>query len=278
MTNRNIALITGANSGVGLELTKKLLIEGWEVIALTRSNFFKDLQIKEALQNNQLRTYHANFKDFLELKSTLIEIKSKEKYIDILFNNAGVSFGEYHYTNKGREVHFEVNTLIPYIIIRELKDLLLKGKKKTIINTSSNSHLFLNKFDLNSLIYPKSNFKKVTGSYALSKLALSLWTNELATELITEGIKIRSVCPGPSKTQLTTGDRIPFYLLPFRNFLFSHPSKGASRLYDAALYFSDTGIFINKGKDTPFKFKEQASFVLKQMDKIYQEDYINGNS
>ena len=38
----NIALITGANAGIGLELTRKLLAEDWQVIALNRSDFPAD--------------------------------------------------------------------------------------------------------------------------------------------------------------------------------------------------------------------------------------------
>ena len=100
----------------------------------------------------------------------------------MLFNNAGVCFADYKYSKQGREIHNEVNTLAPYIITMELKELLLQGQKKTIINTSSNSLLLLKQFDINTVIHPKTiPFKKIIGPYANSKLVLSLWTNGIAS-------------------------------------------------------------------------------------------------
>jgi len=273
-----VALITGANSGVGFELTKKLLSKGWEVVALIRSDFSAhDSMILEAIKMNHLRVYKADLADFPNLRKALDLIKSREGKLDLLFNNAGVSFEEHKYSKQGREIHFEVNTLVPYIISMELKELLLKGRMKTIINTSSNSLLFLKQFNIDKLIQPKATrFKKLMGPYANSKLALSLWTKRIAPEYFTEGIKIRSVCPGPSKTKLTKGKGMPSYMIPIRNLIFSHPSKGASRLYEAVFNFSDevTGIFINKGKESEIKFSGHEEMILTQINDIYKDEYI----
>ena len=276
--HNKVTLITGANSGVGFELTKKMLSKGWEVVALVRSNFStQEPFILDAIKMNQLRIYKADLADFPSLRSALEQIKKRESRIDLLFNNAGVSFADYKYSKQGREIHFEVNTLVPYIIFMELKELLLKGTMKTIINTSSNSLLFLKKLDVNTLIEPKSTpFKKLIGPYATSKLALSLWTKKIAPEILSEGIKIRSVCPGPSKTKLTKGKGMPSFMMPIRHLVFAHPSKGASRLYDAAFNFNDevTGIFINKGKETKIKFSGQEELVLTQLHDIYKHEYV----
>lgn len=280
MNARNkVVLITGANSGVGLELTKNLLSQRMEVISLIRSDFPNEHPIIiDALKKKQLRIYKADLADFSSLRNALGQIKKREAKIDLLFNNAGVSFAEYKYSKQGREIHFEVNTLVPYIITMELKELLLQGHDKTIINTSSNSLLFLKQFDLNTVIDPKLiPFKKIIGPYGNSKLALSLWTNGIAQKLLTEGIKIRSVCPGPNRTKLTKGKRIPSYLLPIRNLIFSPPSKGASRLYDAAFDFNNetTGIFINKGKETAIKFSEYEATVLNRLYDIYKNEFLS---
>ena len=273
-----VVLITGANSGVGLELTKNLLSKGMEVISLIRSEFPNDHPIIiDALKKKQLRIYKADLADFSSLRNVLGQIKKREAKLDLIFNNAGVCFAEYKYSKQGREMHFEVNTLVPYIITMELKELLLQGQDKTIINTSSNSLLFLKQFDLNTVIDPKLiPFKKIIGPYGNSKLALSLWTNGIAPKLLIEGIKIRSVCPGPNRTKLTKGKRIPSYLIPIRNLIFSPPSKGASRLYDAAFDFNSetTGIFINKGKETVIKFSEYEGTILNRLHDIYKNEFL----
>ncbi|WP_456288769.1 SDR family oxidoreductase [Paenibacillus sp. AK002] len=271
----NVALITGASSGIGLELTKRLLSEGWQVLALIRSVFpTDDARIQDALRLRQLRTYKADLSDFTDLHASLDQIKKHESHIDLLFNNAGVSFGELSYSQQGREMHFEVNSIVPYIILMELKDLLGKGSFKTVINTSSNALLYLKQFDHRTLASPVG-FKKLIGPYAASKLALSLWTQEIATSMQADGITIRSVCPGGNKTTMTKNAGMPKFMIPIRNLFFSHPSEGASRLYEAALGQSrqSTGAFLNKGKATPLKFSSQGAELLSTIELIYKQEF-----
>ncbi len=270
-------MITGANSGVGFELTKKLLIADWDIIALIRSDFTEnDTTIKEAINSKKIRIYKADISDFKSLKSALIEIKNTEHSIDVLFNNAGVGTGELIYSTQGRELHYEVNTVAPYIIAMEMKELLERGIDKTIINTSSNILLTVKKFDLQALEKP-TGFKKLFGSYAYSKLALSLWTKEVSKTMKTAGIEIRSVCPGGNKTQMTGSDGMPFLLKWVAKFAFSHPRDGAKKVYDAFASFKGVvGDFIEKGKITSTKFSEVSSAVLDRVDYIYKQEYQSG--
>lgn len=282
MTNikqTKVALVTGAASGVGFELTKRLLIEGWQVLALIRSSLSsEDPLIASSLQTKQLRIYKADLADFKSLKAVLNQIKSKEPFIDVIFNNAGVSLGERNYSLQGREMHFEVNTVVPYFIYLELKPLLLEGTMKTVINTSSNVLLLLKQFDFKTLDKPAS-FKKLVGPYAASKLALSLWTQEAASSALTEGIRLTSACPGGNKTTMTKNAGMPRYVIPIRNLFFSHPSKGASRLYEAALGNAKemSGVFLNKGKATPLRFADQSQNVLDKVHFIYQQEFSMGS-
>lgn len=282
MTNikqTKVALVTGAASGVGFELTKRLLIEGWQVLALIRSSLSsEDPLISSSLQTKQLRIYKADLADFKSLKAVLNQIKSKEPFIDVIFNNAGVSLGERNYSLQGREMHFEVNTVVPYFIYLELKPLLLEGTMKTVINTSSNALLLLKQFDFKTLDKPAS-FKKLVGPYAASKLALSLWTQEAASSALTEGIRLTSACPGGNKTTMTKNAGMPRYMIPIRNLFFSHPSKGASRLYEAALGNAKemSGVFLNKGKATPLRFADQSQNVLDKVHFIYQQEFSMGS-
>lgn len=103
-----------------------------------------------------------------------------------------------------------------------------------------------------------------------------LTTIQTAPELLTEGIKIRSVCPGPNRTKLTKGKRIPSNILPIRNLIFGPSSKGASHLYDAAFDFNNevTGVFINKGKETAIKFSKHEETVLNRLYDIYKKEFL----
>ncbi|MGO4546304.1 SDR family NAD(P)-dependent oxidoreductase [Paenibacillus sp. 2TAB23] len=271
-----VSLVTGAKSGVGYELTKRLLSEGMQVIALIRSDFqYNDFIIHEALKNNNLRVYKADLSDYKSLKAALKDIKSNEERIDVIFNNAGVMPDKILYSSQGREMQFEVHAVVPYIIFMELREIVLKGEMRTIVNTSSNSLLMLKRFELETLEKP-IHFKKLVGGYAATKLALSLWTQAASQTAYAEGIEIRSVCPGANKTPMSGGSGMPILLLPFRNLLFSHPSKGAARLYEAAFGENrgKTGVFIHKGKITPIKFMQEGRGVLGKVDSIYEQEFL----
>jgi NAD(P)-dependent dehydrogenase (short-subunit alcohol dehydrogenase family) len=270
------ALVSGANSGVGLELTKRLLSEDWDVIALIRSDFpAGEPQIAPAQAEGRLRVYRADLSDFKSLRGALEEIKASEAKLDVLFNNAAAALPGIRHSPQGREMHFEVNTVVPYIIAMELKPLLAKGDLKTIVNTSSNAMLYVRQFDLDLLEHPKQ-FKPITGPYAASKLGLSLWTQELAPALQAEGFEIRSVNPGANKTKMSGGEAMPKWLGLLQPF-FPHPSAGAARVYDVAVgpWRGKSGVFVHSGKATPFKFTQQGPQVLKRVAAIYQREFLS---
>ncbi len=204
----NIALITGASAGIGLELTRRLLSEDWQIVALNRSDFPPDdMRIQTAVKSGWLRIYKtADLADYASLRRTLEVIKSTEQRIDILFNNAGGSFSELSYSQQGREKHYELLTVVPYIILMELKELMKRGRLKTVINTSSSVLKFTKAFNIEVLERPKT-FRKLLGPYATSKLALSLWTEAIAPQLAKDNIKIRIVDPGSNNT-LRKGKKI----------------------------------------------------------------------
>ncbi|WP_139994930.1 SDR family NAD(P)-dependent oxidoreductase [Paenibacillus paridis] len=273
---KGTALITGASNGIGLELTRKMLGEGWQVAALIRSGFPEgDPLIREALDRKQLRVYEADLSDFDQLKRALSEIKAKEAKLDLLFNNAGGSMAEPTFSKQGRELHFELQTVVPYMILMELKELLGKGNLKTIINTSSYAFKHRKAFDPDSLEKP-ADFTKLFGPYAASKLALSLWTQEIAPQLAREGFEIWSVDPGGNNT-IRKGKKsgIPFYLKPIIKLFFPHPSKGASLLYEAAFgdHQAKPGKFFVSGRVTELKFQEHGRKVLEKVSSIYKQAF-----
>jgi len=275
---KNIALVTGASAGIGLELTRKLLSEEWQVVALNRSDFPKeDTKIQKAVMNGWLRIYKtADLTDYASLRGTLEEIRSKERRIDILFNNAGGAFHELSYSKQGREKHYELLTVVPYLILMELKELLKNGSLKTVINTSSSALKHVKEFNLEILERPKT-FRKLFGPYAASKLALSLWTQAIAPQLAQEGIIIRSVDPGGNNT-LRKGKKsgLPIVVSLLMKLFFSPPTHGANLLYEAALgeHRHETGVFVLKGRIAQLKFIDQAVNVLERIHEVYEHEFL----
>ncbi|WP_068785689.1 SDR family NAD(P)-dependent oxidoreductase [Paenibacillus phocaensis] len=276
--NENIALITGANAGIGLELTRILLNEGWQVIGLNRSDWpTDDRKLQHAVQTGQLRTYKtSDLSDFTSLRQALEQIQANEERIDVLFNNAGRSFPELEYSKQGRELHYELMTVVPYIVTMELKPLLSRGRLKTVINTSSAVVTRVKTFEPERLERP-TTFRKLLGPYANSKLALSLWTEAIAPQLAAEGIEIRSVDPGSNNT-LRKGKHsgLPFWLKPIMKLFFSPPSYGAGQLWAGAVGHArgHNGVFLVKGEAAEIKFREQGQTVLKRVQTIYETEFL----
>lgn len=272
---KHTALVTGANSGVGLELTRLLLSQGWDVVALIRSNFPGEPMFHCATKQQKLRIYKVDMANFTLLRDALTMIKEKERAIDVIFNNAGVMLDKSVLSPQSRDVHFEVHTLAPYIILEELKPLLLAGSLKIVVNTSSNTLLMVKRFDPAMLQRP-AEFRKILGPYAATKLALSLWTQEAAASNEQRDIKILSVCPGSNKTKMNAGSAVPVFLVPIRNLFFPHPRKGASKLYEAMVNANSysSGDFINKGKATPLPFRKLGKEVFDMVDQIYRREYL----
>ncbi len=271
-----VALITGASHGIGLALTRRLLAEGWQVAVLVRSAMPEaDNRIRDSLRTGRLRAYQAELTDFASIRQAVDQIRAAETKLDVLFNNAGGSFPELRYSKQGRELHYELHAVVPYILTMELKSLLANGAHRTVVNTSSNVVRMVKRLSLAELERP-SSFRMLLGPYAASKLAMSLWTQEAAAELAQDGIVIRSADPGGNNT-LRPGKQsgLPFYVKPLMRFFFPGPERGASLLYEAAFgdHGGKSGIFLLKNRETALKFAEQGPAILASIQQIYTHEY-----
>ncbi|TRZ40484.1 SDR family NAD(P)-dependent oxidoreductase [Niallia circulans] len=276
ISKRKTALVTGANSGIGLELTKKLMENGWEIAALIRSDFpQEELKIHQKIRQGIIRIYRADLSDFTNIKSALTQIKEKEAKLDALFNNAGGSFPSLLFSPQGRELHYEIQTVVPYIISLEMLALLKKGDHRMIIQTSSDAFKFKKAFVPEELANPPK-FQKLIGPYATTKLAITLWTHALAPKLRQEGVTIVSIDPGNNNTMRKgRNGGLPLLIQPFIKVFGPHPSVGASRLYAGLERLSEeAGLYFSKGKPAGFHFKQHADQVLMQVQSIYENEYL----
>lgn len=247
-------LLTGGHSGMGLELTKKLLSEGNTIGLVVRNEKRAEDTRKELPEGAKVSFFFADLSKRGDIIHVAKQISEQWDSIDALFNNAGVLLDQLYYAESGNEMHLEVNGIAPYLLTEQLLPLLKKGNNPTVVSTATAAMNKKNEINV-ALVKKPVKFKKLVGSYMDSKLALVLLMNSLSKE--NSAIRFVSINPGAIKTKMTAGDGMPGWLKPLRNLLFKSPEVGGKNLYDAGFgdRYKGTGIYINGGKILPMKLE-----------------------
>lgn len=186
-------LITGSTDGIGLETAKILVAQGHRVLIHGRNP--KKLQAVEntlaGLQDNgsEIKTYAADLSRMVDVEALAKAVADNESKLDVLINNAGVLNASDAVTADGLDIRFVVNTFAPYLLAQRLLPLMPKDGR--VVNLSSAAQAPIN-FDLLAGRKPAA---KPMEAYAQSKLAITLWSRNLALKL-KGGPVVVSVNPG----------------------------------------------------------------------------------
>lgn len=186
-------LISGANRGLGLELVKQYLKEGYEVYGTARKP-------EEAVELKETGATVVQLDVTSEESISALATTLDGKPLDILFNNAGYfgpnKIGEKmdtidNLTRKEIELCHAVNTMGPLFLTQALLPNLRAGKEKKIINMSTRSSML-------------SRSGGGAMGYRISKVGLNMVTVTLNAQLKKEGFMVVSVAPGHNKTDMGT--------------------------------------------------------------------------
>lgn len=178
MNDKKVAVITGVSSGIGNDLARFLIEKGYKVYGLSRrpANILGMESLKCDVQD--LNSIHKCF----------LYIKEKEKSIDALINNAGIGIAgsiiDSNYTDIERI--FATNVLGTIQMCKEFIPLLKKGSR--IVNIGSVA---------GDLTIPYQVY------YSMSKSAIDKFSEGLAMELKSSGIRVSVILPGDTKTGFT---------------------------------------------------------------------------
>lgn len=248
-------ILTGGHTGIGFELTKRLMHEGHHLGLIIRSEKRKQEVIEHLGAGEQLDFFYADLSVQQDVVRVAKEIQAKWDQVDILFNNAGVLLDGLYTSAQGNEMHYEVNTLAPYLLTLHLKPLLDASTNPKVVTTVTGSMHSRKEFDIDGLLKPKK-FVKLFGSYLQSKVGATVLMNDLAKQW--PHISFANVNPGPNKTNMTGNkESMPGLLLIFRNLFFPGPEKGGAYLYHAAFkpeFQGQSGIFIDEKKVKPMQY------------------------
>lgn len=196
-------LITGANSGIGLEAAKVLASKGAEVILAVRNLDKGKLAQQEILvlvPSANTSVIALDLSDLDSVNSCVKQLIEADKKIDVLINNAGVMLLNEHTTSaQGHEIQWATNHLGHFSFTAGLLPLLEKAEQPRIVTLSS----LVAKMKAADIYYQDLNFEKKydkMAAYAQSKLANVMFAVELDKRLKESGSKVVSIAAHPGYT------------------------------------------------------------------------------
>ncbi|WP_281638012.1 SDR family NAD(P)-dependent oxidoreductase [Flavobacterium marginilacus] len=187
MSNSKVWLITGASSGIGLEITKATLAAGNKVIATGRN---ADKVAKElGASTDNLLIVQMDVTNTEEINTALDAAIEKFGTVDVLVNNAGSFYAGYfeELSQAQMERQFAVNVFGPMNVTRAVLPIMRSNKSGHIITVSSTAGIV--------------GYELCT-AYAGSKFALEGWIESLQLEVSQFGINTTIVNPGFFRTNL----------------------------------------------------------------------------
>ncbi len=221
------AIVTGANSGMGMATARALLDEGATVIMLCRSEKRGKEAYEKLSEDGNGRTYLilADLGDYDSVRNFTKQVKERFDKIDILVNNAGFISLDRQKTKEGLERQFGINHVGHFLLTTGLLDMMGEGSR--IVNVASGAH------KTGKIHFDDINLHKgfnVFKAYSQSKLANVLFTRELARRVKDRGITVNCCHPGAVATNIGIdretgfGKTVTRLLKPF----FQTPEQGAA--------------------------------------------------
>jgi len=199
-----IALITGANKGIGLETARQLAASGGVHVVLAARDRAKGVEAALKLQAEGLdvAALTLDVTNAASIAAAVKEIEEKFGRLDILINNAGIAFqsGSKKVSEEPLDVWrktFDTNLFALIAVTQAFLPLLKKSAAGRIVNLSSILASLRLHSDPTSPIY---DFKMP--AYNVSKTAVNGWTVQLAYELRDTKIKVNAAHPGWVKTEM----------------------------------------------------------------------------
>ena len=226
-----IVMITGANSGIGKAASLALANMGATVVMVARNKERGEAARAEIVResgNSSVDLLLADLSSLESVRQLATEFQKQYPKLHVLINNAGLFNQRRHVTTDGYENTFATNYLAPFLLTNLQLDLVKASAPSRIINVSSvghyNGHINFDDLDLE---------KEYGGwkAYGQSKLALVLFTHELARKLQGSGVTVNAVHPGTVATNIWTRPFGPAgFITALPKLFMASPEKGAETI------------------------------------------------
>lgn len=255
-----LAIVTGANIGLGYETTKGLAKKGVEVVMacrnLDKANAAKSMILNE-ISEAKLTVMALDLNDLVSVRKFADTFLEKHKRLDFLINNAGIMVPPYRKTKDGFESQFGVNYLSHFLLTGLLLNTLKATAHSRVVTLSSGAHKW------GVIQFDDYNFEKEYDrrkAYGQSKLACLMFAYEMDRRFKKQGINCSSLAAHPGVSDTNLGKYMSSFLRGLSKvlgpFMFNSPADGALPTLRAALdskaiggmYFGPDGRNEMKGK------------------------------
>jgi NAD(P)-dependent dehydrogenase (short-subunit alcohol dehydrogenase family) len=222
-----IVLVTGATSGIGESTARGLAAIGATLILVGRSEEGAHAareRIQAAFGAGKIHVLVGDLASQRDVRALARDFMHRFDRLDVLVNNAGVDVGSRSVTPEGLELTFAVNYVAPFMLTTLLLDVLKGSAPSRIVNVASAAHR-AGRIDFDDL---QSERRFGQRAYNNSKLALVVFTYELARRLQGTGVTANCVDPGFVRTSLGSTMSVGYRLAGTLMWPFMvRPEKGA---------------------------------------------------
>ena len=188
------AVITGCARGLGVDLVKEALLQGYRVFAgCRRSRSAVEIRRLSVKSGGMLIPFAIDMSSEESIRRGADLVARKAKRVDVLINNAAICGSDGLNKVSMRDFHrvFAVNSFGPVVLLRRLRRLLAASGAGKVVNISSEAGSISN-----------ANHPRAMYAYSASKTALNMLTRRAALELASEKISVIAVHPGWMNTPM----------------------------------------------------------------------------
>jgi NAD(P)-dependent dehydrogenase (short-subunit alcohol dehydrogenase family) len=194
-----VAVVTGANTGLGFETARRLTERGASVVLAVRD--MEKGKLAAARMNGDVSVQELDLTSLESVRAAAAGLRAAHPRIDLLINNAGVMYTPRQTTRDGFELQFGTNHLGHFALTGLLLDLLLPVPGSRVVTVSSTGHRIRAAIHFDDLQWERSYAR--IGAYGQSKLANLMFTYELQRRLAAHGTTAAVAAhPGISNTEL----------------------------------------------------------------------------
>jgi NAD(P)-dependent dehydrogenase (short-subunit alcohol dehydrogenase family) len=199
-----VAIVTGANTGIGKVTARELAATGRRVILACRNEAKARVAIDEivaATGNDKVEFLQLDLSSLSSVRASAAGFLARDLPLHLLVNNAGLVSSKRGVTEDGFEMTFGVNHLGHFLFTTLLLDTLRESEPARIVHIASKAHFRCREIDWDALTQP-SGTTSGFAEYTVSKLANVLFNAELGRRLEGSGVTTYAVHPGVVATDI----------------------------------------------------------------------------